>query len=250
MRELLRNAHWIGKSDELRTMEKQAAAYHAELTALSPEMLERIYADLRNSKHQPLQSPSHRASRRTKTRSGNALADYAFWAKMALWTVTEAVALSLGSTVDIDAISPSPFFEAALLSSVAFVRLKELVTRAIQTGVIARAGKGIVPESYIAWARSHAVDFPAELANLVHQRGAGERDRMAAEKPIVPRERDTFLKLIGGMAAGGYGYDPQASRSSIVKEIHDDLARQGIALDLDTIRNKLKEASRLTADAL
>jgi len=59
------------------------------------------------------------------------------------------------------------------------------------------------------------------------------------------RERDSLLKLVIGMAVGGYGYDPDASRSEQPSDIATDLATNGVALDVDTVRKWLKQASEL-----
>jgi hypothetical protein len=69
-----------------------------------------------------------------------------------------------------------------------------------------------------------------------------------AEKSLGTRERDSLLKLVIGMAVGGYGYDPAAKRSDQPQVIADDLARQGIPLDVDTVRKWLREAAGLLAD--
>jgi hypothetical protein len=75
------------------------------------------------------------------------------------------------------------------------------------------------------------------------------RDTQPAEsaraKDISTRERDSLLKLIIGMAIGGYGYDPSQRRSEKVSEIAADLDRAGVGLDVDTVRKWIKEASDL-----
>lgn len=65
------------------------------------------------------------------------------------------------------------------------------------------------------------------------------------EKPVGTRERDSLLKLVIGMAIGGYGFDPRATRSEQTQAIADDLVRQGIALDVDTVRKWLREGAAL-----
>jgi len=65
------------------------------------------------------------------------------------------------------------------------------------------------------------------------------------EKPLATRERDSLLKLVVGMAMGGYGYDPDASRSEQPAAIATDLATNGVSLDVDTVRKWLKQASEL-----
>jgi hypothetical protein len=47
------------------------------------------------------------------------------------------------------------------------------------------------------------------------------------------------------MALEGYKYDPKSSRSTISQEIADDLTKQGIPLDVDTVRKWLKQAAEL-----
>ena len=65
------------------------------------------------------------------------------------------------------------------------------------------------------------------------------------EKSLGARERDSLLKLIIGMAIGGYGFDPGAKRSEQPATIADDLLRRGIPLDVDTVRKWLREAAEL-----
>jgi hypothetical protein len=69
--------------------------------------------------------------------------------------------------------------------------------------------------------------------------------RPAGDKALDYRERDSLLKLIIGMAQGGYGLDFTASRSPITKQIADDLQRCGVGLDEDTVRKYLQEAKDL-----
>lgn len=63
------------------------------------------------------------------------------------------------------------------------------------------------------------------------------------EKPLGTTERNTLLKLVIGLAVRGYGYDPKANKSSIPKEIADDLFERGITVSDDTVRKYLKEAA-------
>ena len=65
------------------------------------------------------------------------------------------------------------------------------------------------------------------------------------EKPLGTRERDSLLKLVIGMAMGGYGYVPSANRSDQPATIEADLARLGVSLDVDTIRKWLKRGAEL-----
>jgi hypothetical protein len=65
------------------------------------------------------------------------------------------------------------------------------------------------------------------------------------EISLGTRERESLLKLVIGMAVGGYGYDSAAARSEHPAEIANDLATSGVALDVDTVRKWLKQAAEL-----
>ena len=65
------------------------------------------------------------------------------------------------------------------------------------------------------------------------------------EKPLLTKERQTALKLIIGLVVGVYGRDSWKKGSSIVSDITDDLARDGLKLDPDTVRKWLREAAEV-----
>ena len=69
------------------------------------------------------------------------------------------------------------------------------------------------------------------------------------DKPLGTTERNTLLKLVIGMAIKGYLYDPMALKSATLKEIVDDLAELGIAIDNGTVRKYLKEAANTVLPA-
>lgn len=74
------------------------------------------------------------------------------------------------------------------------------------------------------------------------------RSQQPASKPelgVGPRERDSLLKLIIGMAVAAYAYDPKVTRSDRPAEIAGDLERAGVPLDVDTVRKWLREAAEL-----
>jgi hypothetical protein len=67
-----------------------------------------------------------------------------------------------------------------------------------------------------------------------------QRKTPSSEKPLSTRERESLLKLVIGMACGGYGYDSTARRSEQTAAIADDLLRAGVPLDADTVRKWLR----------
>lgn len=75
----------------------------------------------------------------------------------------------------------------------------------------------------------------------------------AKEKSLSPKERDSLLKLVLGMAIDAYGYNPKATRSSTAGQIASDLKTRGISIDEDTVRkwlNQAKEVVEVLAEEL
>jgi hypothetical protein len=59
------------------------------------------------------------------------------------------------------------------------------------------------------------------------------------------KERESLLKLVIGMAVGGYGYNRSSAKSGVPQEIANDLALNGLRLDVDTVRKYLQQGSVL-----
>jgi hypothetical protein len=163
-------------------------------------------------------------------------ADFAHWAKMAIWTLDEALALSLGknpAVVTADAMSMSGesyFPEAWTLSAFPkeYARRRALVGRAVTAGDLPLAKYEDVngwrstsrPDQFLAWAANTFDTLPQELVEQVTARGkrvtdlktvTAERDALAArvaelgvaanapqtdERPVDERERTSLLRVI------------------------------------------------------
>ena len=67
----------------------------------------------------------------------------------------------------------------------------------------------------------------------------------AINNSAATRERDSLLKLVIGMAVGGYGFDPKGGRSPIPAQIATDMQTRGLSLSDDTIRKYLREGAEL-----
>jgi hypothetical protein len=87
--------------------------------------------------------------------------------------------------------------------------------------------------------RSENRVLTARIEELQRNRSNSNAERFGT------RERESLLKLVIGMAIGGYGYDPMASRSKIVSDIRGDLDRVGLSLDDDTVRKYLAAGKEL-----
>lgn len=63
------------------------------------------------------------------------------------------------------------------------------------------------------------------------------------EKPVSETERKSLYKLIFGMAAGRYKYDPSDKKSAAPAAIKFDLNKNGLAMDEETILKWLRKAA-------
>ncbi len=262
--------------EETRLLIERANDYREELRQKSPSEIDAMVAEQRVAEREEARRRAEREERARFFHRPEAAADFDFWIKAAHWTLDEAVALSLGKnprTVNWTAIQPylgqSPF-------AAKFDQRRMLATRARDANQLADSN---VPGFFLAWAIRNDIDVPADLVAAVEARGhqvadwktayddaqttiealrtelddlrqelaKGRQSEPAerAEKPLITRERDTVLKLIIGIAMGGYGYDPRAKRSPIASEIADELAGFGLSIDEDTVRKWLKEAKQI-----
>ena len=251
--------------------------YKEELRNKRPAELQKLYDEelAKEAAEQLAQAESEE-----QTRFFNrpyAKADFGHWSKAAYWTLDEAVALSFGKAperVTWEAIKPlvdvSPF-------AYQYWRRRDLALRAAASKQLSeRTGPGF----FLAWAKRTDLAVPSELEAAITARGIqiaewkthdlskeqseqidplrSRDDKLQAqhaaaapaphdrpEKPLATRERDSLLKLVIGMAVGGYRYDATALRSERPTEIANDLASAGVPVDVDTVRKWLKEAADL-----
>jgi hypothetical protein len=68
---------------------------------------------------------------------------------------------------------------------------------------------------------------------------------LTPDQNLSTREKESLLKLVIGMAVGGYAFNPNAKRSDQTAEIASDLAKAGVPLDADTVRKWLRTASEI-----
>lgn len=171
--------------------------------------------------------------------------DYNYWAKLSYWTIEQSTALLIGA--DPDAILDG----AALASScpatarTAYLKIFRLLDSHIRMSGI---GSNISPTDILKWAAHTKIDAPQALVEAVRAQGRTlietRAQTVSEEKPLGERERNTLLRMIIGMAIGGYGYDPEAGKSDVAPTIFKDLDKLGLEGTEQTIRNKLREASQ------
>ena len=98
-----------------------------------------------------------------------------------------------------------------------------------------RSGSKVKPSDFMAWADKLELSFPNLITSNTKKKECKVID-------LSTKERNALYKIILGMAMKGYGYDPEASKSDVPKEIEGDLAQLNINLTAETIRGYLKKA--------
>jgi len=237
--------------DEEETQTQLYAAietYRAELQVLEEEQLFALaYQEREKEAHELTeleeQTPFYNRS--------NAQADFEYWAKFPLWTLDEAVALTLGKDPRIITWSRVEEYTETSPFAARFDNLRRFVVRAKEAK---RLPELVSPTNYIAWAKANHIALPPELEKSVQAFSGKVPDwkalyeeaklqlasvteelerREAADKPLGEKEKNTFYRLILTMAVRGYGYDPRAVRSPTSKDIAGDTQLLGISIDED-----------------
>ncbi len=190
--------------------------------------------------------------------------NYDHWSRMPAWTFDETLALCL----DLEPgylIEYASSYSGPMNLTQEYALCRDLLRRSIQFG---RLADPVPPDQFASWAIRWDVYIQRPLLTAIRglypdldawriydQRNGvsvpPELESIAPdERPIGSRERETFNKLIIGLAFGGYGYDPSAARSPVPSDVLNDLTRLGLDLSVDTIRTKLKDAAEvLSGDA-
>ena len=178
------------------------------------------------------------------------IADFEYWAQVRHLSKHEALFLSLG--VEPDHISPDEVKEMAtslgkggdLWEALKYMlRRREQIERQFPDYV---CHGEIEPEQLFDWFELvnltvHPAFTSRYLANNVP---ASSTDDPTDETRPHKREIDSVCQLFTAMAIEYYGYEPDAIRSPIAKEIGELAASLGVEISDDTIRKYLKRGAR------
>jgi hypothetical protein len=247
-----------------------AKDFYGKLLALNDEELSNEFQKLSGRK-QALHEAKHPFNQ------PQALANedvFQFWSRAELWSLSECAALINGRNPEAVTERRIEADQSQSKISISLKQTLDLLERARTSGTLHFSNN---PKKLIDWLELKHIEMPPGLKKLVLQRSttpftlrdenkrlkeelsAIEANHMTAvressvskgEKPVGPRERDSLLKLILGMAIEGYSYDPKATKSAHISEIASDLQIVGLALDEDTVRKYLNEAKALFSDVL
>lgn len=274
---LRENAHSGASAECLQAAEE----YMAELHSLSDQDFEEKFDGLRERIKDQISERRKDFLDRQRHNQIFSKADFSYWSKLSRWKRDEAILLSLGKEprvvrlADLENAAPFDPLRKAVRER------REMLERAIRS---TQLRDPMLPARFLGWAERIGLELPVELTSSVKliveasQRPSSEADTLKAElealradldaahrelathraqaaqhagksksegRDLSVRERTSLIKLVIGMAIGGYGHTPHSIRSPTVSSIVSDLATNGIPLDEDTVRKYLHEGRDL-----
>jgi hypothetical protein len=246
---------------------KEINAYNSQLLALPPEELDEL---VRGEKEK-------RAHEQDAGRPFNrpcSAEDLGHWGTLLLWSLDEAIALSLGlDPQHASWMSIAPQVRVSPLAK-KYSQLRERVSRAEQGGELSNP---ISPHKYMEWARRNMIEVSKVLAEEIVARTGriqdyesicaanakltqriseleailtAESDKLGSgganvvDRPLETRERESLQSILIACAIKPYNYSP-SMRSAVPRQISEDLERLGLPLDEDTVRKHLAKAAEL-----
>ena len=188
-------------------------------------------------------------------------ADLAHWASLPHWSAEELVQLSIGVEPGF-ALRPQFDYQFDPETYLAISRRRTQVARAVKAGTLSDP---IAPSAFVAWADEWSVDIQPGLIEAVtavkaHRRLTGstlpatrsvlDDANLMEDPPLSTRERQTYQRILIGMAVRGYSYDPSCARSDKPKEIADDVRFLDFEMSDETVRKKLRDSADLLSGAV
>ena len=126
-------------------------------------------------------------------------------------------------------------------------RVNELVSLAERSIAASTVKYRASPREWVVWARNKGITIPGALEQAVADYAPlpamPALERETKRKSAETKERDTMLRLIGGLAMAGFGVDLAKPHAAAV-EIVRDLADKGIKISEGTVVKYLAEAAQ------
>jgi len=184
-------------------------------------------------------------------------ADFDYWGKMESFSLHESLLLSIG-------VEPKHFGEKQLAAAKKAMEKESFIApieflvgrheQFFRKFPSTDYGKQRVGPSFLVnWFDEVSLDvhpgFMQVLRLRTEYRKSGNAMSSTTVKPKTDRrEVDKIAQLFTALAIDSLGYDPQASRSPVPKEITDLAADMGMSISDDTVRKYLKLGARFIPD--
>ncbi|MFD0465027.1 hypothetical protein ACFQY9_27515 [Microvirga aerilata] len=187
--------------------------------------------------------------------------DFNHWTRLDRWNADEAAALMLGRDPVTVAKRQAAFRSNRFKKELN--KYKDLIERAQQVRALAEM---MTPSELMHWARGRNHPFPTDLEAAIqgspaHYRASLDANALGAQIAVLTDEnkrlaqdlrreklrddgRESLLKLIIGLAVGGYKYVPDVKYNKALEKIKTSLELLGLEIDEKTIRKCLSMASK------
>jgi hypothetical protein len=232
----------------------EAAAYKAELQALSPDELSTRYAECQAAYFERERLKAEAEERGRFFNQPGAAADFEHWSRASYWTLEEAVALSLGkSPKSVSAKTMAPY---ASVSPVAgqYGRVLDLAKRAVWAKQL---WDPVYPTLFLAWAKRMEIHVVPELIAAVEARGhqiadwkalfdqlkANHEAFVAAQGGLVATQRQTIeglterVRALEGAAAAAKAKPFSTRERETLLKVVIGMAVRGYAFDPKSVRS-------------
>ncbi len=250
-------------------------ALKSELLAMSDGEIDTLWRAVQEKKHEKQREQNELEMQRIEQRhlfnNKNPSVDYDYWQKMSFWDQYEVTALLLDASPKIVHWDNVEFYKDQYPLAQKYADLLEVASRALLTGELKHT-KGVTnciqikPSDCIEWAQSKGIEIPEKLVGKLNYQMKcmkcehlkeenllliEELDKIKIEntyeKPINTKEKESMLKIIIGMAIGGYKYQPGLKRQkdSVIQDVLTDLENNGVGCCRHTIQKFIVEGCAL-----
>ncbi|SDO57057.1 hypothetical protein [Phyllobacterium sp. OV277] len=227
--------------------QKNVQHYKDELEALSPNELNQLILKTRTRYEEIAKEKANKEEQARSFNQHHAKANFEHWAKMAYWSIDEAVALSLGrdpnyaSWKHIQSLtSISPF-------AAQFSAKREIAIRAKTMGQL---WEQTIPSNFLAWAERMGFEFPTELVDSIQVLGIqiadwktlydGQKKLNEAMQNQLVEKHDSHMSSLHEHSA--YIAKTREEQSRLIERYKDLMAIKD-----DTIADREEHVQRLMA---
>ena len=187
--------------------------------------------------------------------------DLNHWCKADYWTLQEFAAILVGRKPDILTQFQAGKEKGKCSVADDYLRFFELLKRSQEVGKL-RAKSS--PSKLLAWASEKKIKLSFSLMTAATTNNAFDEERAhsltpdgkdtvscadeyltSQQKGGLTKQKENLQKIVIVMAKDAYGFDPDAASSPIPTELQGLMGEHGVAMDVGTIRNHLRDAKQL-----
>lgn len=230
----------------------EAVKFDNEVHTKSEEEIQELYAQMVREQAEVFKQVRSEFDRDAFFNEPEAEADFSAWMQMPMWSVNEAVALSLGKNPDL--VTPKSM-KAIRRNKSNFAQVYAFRRTAIKRAVSGGHFHNPIPRvDFIRWAAEHQMVLPEPLATVAAsmpeslrspQDESADRRQSGYQAARLKREDNSLYKMIAGMAVEHYKCSNKTMIPGAVIAIMNNVIAIGHNIDDQTVRTHLNRALTL-----